>query len=143
MSYDPGNKMKRAAAVFASTVLLLIAQSSYANDEDSPFKSGYFMCESLPLQLRWFTSIESSTEFTEAGASTRVPLSVGSSQSRKALREGWCTSTNGMEFFSILSKEPCGDHWDQIPNGGCIKVTVSPSKSNFESTWYTFIDSLR
>lgn len=143
MYYHASNEKKYAAVIFAASALLLVAQSSFANDDGSSFKPGYFMCESLPLQLRWFTGIESSTAFTEAGASTRVPLSAGSSQARKALREGWCSSTDGMESFSIVSKESCDDHWDQIPNGGCIKVTVSPSQSNFQSTWYTFRDALR
>jgi hypothetical protein len=143
MLHQSGKKSTSTPVAFVAFALLLAAQLSFANEGGSPFKSGYFMCESLPLQLRWFTGIQSSTEFTEAGTSTRVPLSAVSPQARKALREGWCSSTDGMEFFSLVSTESCDDHWDQIPNGGCIKVTVSPSQSNYQSTWYTFRDALQ
>lgn len=124
-------------------VLLLIAESTVADNDGTALKPGYFMCKEFPLQLRWFTRFTSSSDFMDAGASNTLPLSAATPQARRALEEGWCANTDGMEYFSVERIVPCDDEWNNIPHGGCIRVTVSPEGSAFQSTWYTFRNAVK
>jgi hypothetical protein len=127
---------------FISVLPNLILSTASADQPGSALNPGQFLCKEAPLQLRWFTNYDSSTAFMDAGTATNTPLSARSRQARNALSNGWCASTDGMEFFSVKRVEGCDEVWKDIPNGGCIKVTVSPQSSNFESMWYTFRNAL-